>query len=129
VTPEEPTFEGIPYSSLPIDTVDWEHRGDYIRSRSLRKGSTEFDVEPEWATEAALDRDRLVGPGTSSTSVEIVGWSASAPARLGTGKGRVLKVWLVPKDHPPRGDWWGANACDGNQRDRRDYENGRVQDE
>ena len=49
-------YDDIPYEELPIETVDWQHRADYIRQRSVRKGQpNEFDVEPEWATEAALD--------------------------------------------------------------------------
>ncbi len=118
------TFLGVPYPDLRIDAVDWEHRGDHIRTRSERYGAAEFNVEPEWASEAALDPDRIVGPGTSATSIEVVGMSSSAPARSGECNGRVLKVWLVPKDQagsPPSGDWWGASACDANDRDRRDY--------
>lgn len=113
----EPTFEGIPYADLPRESVDWTHRGDYIRTRSQRKGPNEFDVEPEWATEAALDPDALVGPGSSTTSVEVIGFSPSAPAPDGQTLGRVLKVWLVPKTHPPDGDWWGASACLANDQD------------
>jgi hypothetical protein len=114
-------FEGIPYSALPIDSVDWTHRADHVRERTIRYGATEFNLEPEWATEAALDENRLVGQGSSATSVEVVGLSVSAPPRGPADPGRVVKVWLVPKDHPPKGDWWGATACEGNARDRRDY--------
>lgn len=114
-------FEGIPYPDLPIDSVDWTHRGEHIRTRSARYGQQEFDVEPEWATEAALDPDRIVGRGSSPTSVEVVGLSPAAPPRRASDFGRVLKVWLVPKDHPPTGDWWGASACDANDKDRADY--------
>ena len=115
-------FEGIPYEELRIDTVDWFHRAEYIRTRSLRYGPNEFDVEPEWATEAALDLRRLGGPGSIKTSIQVVGWSASAPGREPDTTGRVLKVWLVPKENPPSsGDWWGASACEGNSRGRRDY--------
>lgn len=115
-------FEGIPYAELRIDSVDWFHRAEHIRTRSQRYGLDEFDVEPEWATEAALDPRRLIGPGTSQTSVQVVGWSASAPGREAGVGGRVLKVWLVPKDHPPTsGSWWGASACDGNSNDRKAY--------
>lgn len=116
-------YEGVPYEDLPIDAVDWLHRAEHIRTRSARYGPGELDVEPEWATEAALDRLRLVGPG-SGRSVEVVGYSPSAPARDRSGTGRVLKVWLVPKEQagePPQGAWWGASACDGNDQDRRDY--------
>lgn len=122
-------FEGIPYADLRIDSIDWLHRAEYIRTRSQRKGSREFDVEPEWATEAALDPRRLVGRGSSETSVQVVGWSSSAPGRPPGTTGRVLKVWLVPKDHPPSsGDWWGSNACDGNGANRRAYE-GEAEDD
>jgi len=115
-------FEGIPYEELRIDTVDWLHRGEYIRTRSQRKGPNEFDVEPEWATEAALDPRRLVGPGSSETSIQVVGRSTGAPGRAPGTTGRVLKVWLVPKENPPSsGDWWGSSACDGNSTDRRNY--------
>lgn len=116
-------FEGIPYPDLRIDSVDWSHRAEHIRTRSGRYGESEFDVEPEWATEAALDDRRLVGAGTSNGSVQVVGRSGSAPGREPRATGRVLKIWLVPKEHPPSsGDWWGASACDGNEADRREYE-------
>jgi hypothetical protein len=121
----EELFEGIRYSQLRIDSVDWEHTAEHIRTRSTRYGPKEFDVEPEWATEAALDPQRLVGSGTSTTSIQVVGLSQAAPGRAPEEVGRVLKVWLVPKDHPPTsGDWWGASACAGNKNDRQAYEKG-----
>lgn len=121
-TDEAGLFEGIPYADLHIDSIDWLHRAEYIRTRSQRYGPNEFDVEPEWATEAALNPRRLVGKGSSETSIKVVGWSASAPGRESGTTGRVLKVWLVPKDHPPTsGDWWGASACDGSRADRLMY--------
>lgn len=109
-------YDGIPVADLPIEEVDWLHRGDYIRTRSSRKGSGEFDVEPEWATEAALDQDRLIALDPASKSgqtVRVVGWSSGAR--------RVLTVLLLPKDHPPTGAWWGANAWAANSRDSRLY--------
>lgn len=121
---EDPLYEGLPYALLPIDAIDWTHRAEHIRTRRLRyDGRKEVDLEPEWATQAALDPDRLVGPG-SGRSVEVVGFSPDAPARTSDGQGRVLKVWIVPKEptgSPPEGEWWGASACDGNERDRREY--------
>lgn len=117
VSVPEPTFGGIPYGNLPRESVDWTHAGEHIRTRSQRKGRAEFDVEPEWATEAALDPEALIGPGSSTTSIEVIGFSPSAPAADGNGLGRVLKVWLVPKDDPPSGEWWGASACAGNDQD------------
>lgn len=74
-----------------------------------------FDVEPEWATEAALDPEGLVGDGGSDSgeTIKVVGYSASA--------GRVLTVLLLPKDHPPAGDWWGVNAWAASPTDERKY--------
>ena len=117
----EPTFEGIPYGELPREGIDWTYRAEHIRSRSVRKGPQEFDVEPEWATEAALDINALIGPGSSPTSVEVIGLSPSAPSPDGRSLGRLLKVWLVPKSHPPDGDWWGASACAANDEDIAGY--------
>jgi hypothetical protein len=116
------TYEGVPLEDLAINDIDWTHRGEYIRTRSKRKGPNEFDVEPEWATEAGLDPNRLVST-TGGKSVEVVGVSLSAPPRAVGDRGRVLKVWIVPKDPADlsSGLWWGASACDGNSTDRRDY--------
>jgi len=79
--------------------VDWTHRADYIRTRSQRKGRPEFDIDPEWATQAALDPKLRVGDGRSESgeTVRVVGWSALA--------NEVLTVLLLPKAHPPTGDW------------------------
>ncbi|MGH2727070.1 MAG: hypothetical protein ACRDKS_08850, partial [Actinomycetota bacterium] len=73
----------------------------------------EFDVEPSWATEAALDPARLVDLA-SEGSIVVLGFSEQAD--------RVLKVWLVPKeDMPSSGEWWGASACVANDVNIRDY--------
>ena len=109
-------YDGIPLPELPIDEVDWRHRGDYIRTRSSRRGPREFDVEPEWATEAALDERRKVARDTASKSgraIRVVGWS--------DGARRVLTVLLVPKGHAGDGAWWGVNAWAANSRDARHY--------
>lgn len=38
----------------------------------------------------------------------------------------MLKVWLVPKeDMMASGEWWGASACAANERNIRDYHEGR----
>ena len=111
------SYDGIPYEELPIESVDWQYRADYIRHRSSRKGNpNEYDVEPEQATEAALDEHRRASDSGSKTgeSLKVVGHSPSA--------GHILTVMLVPKDHPPTGDWWGANAWKAKPADQRDYE-------
>jgi hypothetical protein len=113
---DEETYDGIPIPELPIHEVDWEHRGEYILTRSKRKGPDEFDVEPEWATEAVMDaqaefhRDRA---SRSGEGLRVTGYSAGAD--------RILVVILIPKEHPPTGAWWGVNAWSANDRDRRDY--------
>ena len=115
--PAGPTeYDGIPYGELPIEEVDWTHRADYIRTRSLRKGRPEFDVEPEWATQAALDPKGLVGDGRSESgeTIRVVGRSVLAK--------EVLTVLLLPKEHPPAGDWWDVNAWKANNGERREYE-------
>lgn len=118
-------FEGVPYAQLRIDAVDWFHRAEHIRTRSARYGRQELDIEPEWATEAALDPRRLIGRGSSDTSVQVIGRSQGAPGRTLDEVGRILKVWLVPKEHPPKsGDWWGASASDANTTNRRQYMEG-----
>lgn len=108
----EPTFEGIPVDELPIVAVDWLYRAEHIRMRSKRYPG-DFDVEPAWATEAALDPGRLVDIA-SEGSIVVLGFSGEA--------GRVLKVWLVPKDDmPSSGEWWGASACAANDSNTKDY--------
>ena len=109
-------YDGIPYGELPIESVDWEHRAEYIRSRKVRKGDlNEFDVEPEWATEAALDPRRVVGNGRSKSreTIKVIGSSLGAK--------RLLRVLLLPKDHPPTGDWWGVNAWAATNQDEAEY--------
>lgn len=45
----ESGYDGVPYDELEFEHIDWTHRGEYIRTRSQRKGPAEFDVEPQWA--------------------------------------------------------------------------------
>ena len=105
-------YKGIPLEELRIESVEWtEDRAEHIRSRSIRKGTAELDVEPEWATEAALDPGRIVGL-TTSESIKVIGYSGAID--------RILKIWLFPKDLEA-GDWWGASACEANGTDRRNY--------
>jgi hypothetical protein len=115
----EDNYDGIPVARLPVDEIDWTHRGEYIRTRSSRKGLVEFDVEPEWATEAALDTERLIGRDPASKSgegIRVVGYSP--------GAGRVLTVIVIPKEHPPSGAWWGVNAWASNSTETRRYQEG-----
>jgi hypothetical protein len=97
-------YRGIPIRGLRIDSVEWTgERAEHIRTRTS---------EPEWATEAALDILRLAGPAMSGESLQVVGFSTSC--------GRVLKVWLYPKDLEA-GEWYGASACEANDTNKRPY--------
>lgn len=112
-------YAGIPLTRLRIEAVDWTYRGEHIRTRSKRKGPKEFDVEPEWATEAALDPDRIFRT-TGGMSIEVIGLSPSAPPRREGETGRLLKVSIVPK-RLEEGEWWRASASEANETDRRRY--------
>lgn len=85
-------FFGVPPQSLPIDDVDWQHRGDYLWTRSSRKPG-DFDVEPEWATQAVFDENRkIAAPDPASKTgetIRVLGYSQSV--------NRVLAVVLRPK--------------------------------
>jgi hypothetical protein len=92
--------------------LDWQHRRDYIRSRSTRRpGDT--DIEPEWADEAANDpMAQVIDPDPASTSgrgVRIIGYSPTAAM--------VITVIALEDD----GTTFGVNAWRANASDERDY--------
>ena len=78
-------YDGVPYENLVIAAVTWSKSvSEHMATRSERYGRAQFDVsDPEWATEAARDPDRLVGDRRSrdGDTVRVIGWSSSAPAR------------------------------------------------
>lgn len=118
-------YDEVPYADLVFIEVDWSEAAEHIRARSLRMNRPgEFNVEPAWADEAVADPYRLVGSAGSQSglTVKVLGWSPGAPACASGDFGRLLKVILAPKDHPPTGLWWGATAMDANNADRRRYE-------
>lgn len=84
-------YFGIPLERLRIESVYWSpERSDHIRTRSARHGPNEFDVEPEWATQAVMDPKRIVAPAAAnSDSLEVIGFSAST--------NELLKVWIYPR--------------------------------
>lgn len=97
--------------------VDWQHRGEYIQSRSQRRpGDT--DIDPVWADEAVDDTDAAwFDPdpkSKSGRSARVIGYSPTA--------GMVITVILVPKGEE---EWWGANAWKANDTDERIYREGR----
>jgi hypothetical protein len=118
-------YDEVAYGDLRFDEVDWSDAIEHVRNRGDRtRRPADFDIEPEWATEALADPRRLVGSAGSRSglTVKVLGWSANAPAREPNQRGRLLKVIVAPKDHPPAGRWWGATAMDANDADRRRYE-------
>ncbi|MGH3503837.1 MAG: hypothetical protein ACRDQA_23515 [Nocardioidaceae bacterium] len=121
----EDTYDDVPYAELIFEEVDWSEAVEHVRDRSGRlERPSEVDVEPEWATEALCDPSRLIGSAGSHSglTVKVLGWSFTAPSRTAGERGRLLKVIVAPKDHPPAGRWWGATAMDANEADRRRYE-------
>lgn len=104
----EDDYDGVPYADLVFAEVDWSEATEHIRERSSRTGhADELDIEPEWATAALADPRRLVGSAGSRSrlTVKVLGWSPSAPSRDDPGwLGRLLKVIVAPKDHPPTDD-------------------------
>lgn len=61
--------------------LDWQYRGDYIRTRSQRRPG-DIDIEPAWADEAFVDADALVDspdPASKSGATDrVVGYSPTA---------------------------------------------------
>jgi hypothetical protein len=113
--------DGIPLGELPIDEVVWsEERAKHIRTRAERKGPAEVNIEPLWASEAALDPNRLVRRGSGRESVEVPGYSPSAR--------RVLLVWIYTTERPPTGIWHGGSAIVAGRRLRAVYGEGRGDD-
>ena len=101
------------------EVPDWTHRGGYIRTRSLRKGSAaEQNIRPEWADEAYLDPDAVeLDPDPASLSglsKRTIGWSTQA--------GFLVTV-LTMRD-PETGHLWGVNAFRANDVDQRRYRGG-----
>ncbi len=57
----EEAYDGIAVPDLRINSVEWTRgQAGHIRTRSSRYAGA-FDIEPEWATEAALDPARRFG--------------------------------------------------------------------
>ena len=78
-----PTYRGVPLDELRIESVEWtDAQAEHIRTRTTRKGSTELNIEPEWATEAVFDPDRIVGLPGSGQSIKVIGYSESAKQLL-----------------------------------------------
>lgn len=99
-----PTYRGIPLEDIEIEGVMWtDEQAEHLRTRTIRYGPGETNLEPEWATEAALDPFGQVRlPKGESHSLIVIGWSYSAR--------RVLKVFIHPIDLQA-GLWAGGSAA------------------
>jgi len=99
-----------------VGRIDWQHRGDYIQTRSQRRpGDT--DIDPVWADEAVTDTDAAwLDPdpkSKSGRSARVIGYSPTS--------GMVITVILLPKNDE---EWWGVNAWQANTTDERIYREG-----
>lgn len=117
VVAEEETYDGIAIPDLRVDSVTWTPgQAEHVRTRSSRYPGA-VNLEPEWATEAAMDPKRRFGVDPASKTgegIRVVGRSATAA--------QVLTVILIPSEHPPTGAWLGVTAWVTKGRDLRDYE-------
>lgn len=113
-------YKGVPLEQLRIDGIEWTpERQQHIQTRTERYGPNERNIEPEWATEAALDPDRLIqvaGNEEATSSIKVIGYSPSA-----FGAGHLLKVWIW-SDDPASGLWFGGSASVANPSDSRRYQ-------
>lgn len=118
---EEERYDDIPVSELRVDSVEWlPEQARHIRTRSSRYLGA-MDIEPEWATQAALDRRARIGLDPASKTgegIRVTGWS--------DGAGRVLTSVLLPDTHPPAGAWLGATCWATKGRDLREYWEGEA---
>ena len=119
-------YKGVPLEELRIDEIVWsEERARHIRTRSMRSGTSEHDLEPEWATEAALDTDRLVALAATAEdpdnqALRVLGYSPNVPPN-----GAVLKVWLWSDNPTASSSWNGGSAAIAGDSARRRYEEAR----
>lgn len=116
---EEHGYDRVPYEDLRFDELEWPNP-EHIRNRSQRKGSSEIDLQPEWANEAVGCLPRVVGDAGSRSrrTVRVTGYSDSP--------GRVLTVLLLPQDRPPAGRWYGVTAWVASAGERREFEARRI---
>ena len=110
-------YKEVPLTQLRIEEVHWsDERAQHIRTRSRRKSAAEFDVEPEWATEAVVDPNRLVavsGSDLRTQSLKVIGYSH--------GANRILKVWIWCDEPLVSTAWNGGSAVEANDTDKRRY--------
>lgn len=120
-------YKGVPMEALRIDEVIWTpERAHHIRTRSQRRAG-DFDVQPEWATEGALDPHRVVriaGNEPATESLKVIGRSTAAAGALGEEQ-LLLKVWIWSDDPEGSSTWNGGSAAKASSSDVAQYEEAR----
>jgi hypothetical protein len=103
---------------------DWAT--DHLHTRRARypEDPDELDIEPEWASEAALDPEGWLSI-TRENDLRATGWSPHAdPASWSSRQGRVLRVVLKPIDIED-GYWSGVTAAPASKAAAERYWRGR----
>jgi hypothetical protein len=120
---EEPRYRGRRLSDLDIVDIEWsDWSANHISTRTTRYSDDkdELDIEPEWATEAALDPYGRLSL-TQDGDVRVTGWTGNAPSASWSQRtGRVLRVVLKPVDIN-EGHWDGITAAPASQRAAEGY--------
>jgi len=103
------------------ERIEWvEDAAHHIRTRSERYPDA-VDIEPDWTAEAVNDPDRIVDEpdphSAHANSVRVVGYSPSASL--------VVTVVALRDQH---GVLHGATAWRSNSKQRRQYQEGAVDD-
>jgi hypothetical protein len=115
--PEEPHYRGRRLIELQLITISWSAwSAHHLQTRTERYPDVpdELDIEPEWATEAALDPEAFLSL-TKENDLRVTGWSRSAQSAPWSGRsGRVLRVILKPVDID-EGCWSGITAAPASQ--------------
>lgn len=113
-----PLYRGYHLADLEVDQISWsDWSSDHLRDRTTRYPDVpdEVDLEPEWATEAALDPNRQLGI-TRENDLRVTGWSEHAPAASWSQRGgRVLRVVLKPREME-EGWWSGVTAAPASEK-------------
>jgi hypothetical protein len=116
--PEEPLYRGHRLGDLQVTQIGWsEWCAHHLRTRTERypDDHEELDIEPEWATEAALDPYGRLSL-TQENDLRVTGWSPNAPAAPWSPRlGRVLRVILKPMELE-EGYWSGFTAAPASQK-------------
>ena len=114
---QELRYRGHRLRDLLVVDIEWSewHEG-HLMKRTIRypDNPDELDIEPEWATEAALDDCRLLSV-TQENDLRVTGWAQEVPSASWSQRpGRVLRVVLKPRDIDA-GLWSGVTAMPASQ--------------